>query len=197
MAVYYATTQQRIMGRLLRPAQVRGWIRGRLPPQQNRTIWKIKIKPSSHTRTDPEDYRSTLLDPKSVAADVMAKCFTPSVVSVITMSAPQLLLSSSLFSLLLGIGVYFGFTWTRNLNTDAGPNDDRNVMIIYLVSVIVCIIVYSVSRLIQDDDTRTEEMIIMDYMEEYMKEHPEVVNQWSPNFGENHRPEDHTEDHHV
>ena len=166
-------------------------IRGRLSLQQNQTIWKHNI------RTDPKDYRSTLLAPGSAAVDVMANCFTPSVVSVITMSAPQLLLSSSLFSLLLGIGVYFGFTWTQNLDKDARPNDDRNLMIIYLVSMAVCIIVYSISRLIQDDDARTEGMIIYEYMEEYMKKNPEVVNQWFPNLSENHRSEAHTEDHHT
>ncbi|MCJ1380566.1 hypothetical protein MMC17_003674 [Xylographa soralifera] len=115
------------------------------------------------------------------------------------MSAPQLLLSSSHFSLLLRIRLYFGFTWTRNLGADAGPNDDRTVMIIYLLWMIVCILVDSVSRLLQDDDTRTEEMIIINSMEEYVKENPEAVNRWSPirNFGENYQPGAYIEDHHV
>ncbi|OAL43353.1 hypothetical protein IQ07DRAFT_637092 [Pyrenochaeta sp. DS3sAY3a] len=174
-------------------AQVRGWIRGRLPPR-GKSVFKSR---HIQQRTDPSDYRSTLPDLNHTIADVTKACFTPCVSSVITVSAPQMLLSTSLVSLLLGIGVYFGFIWTRNLDTDAWPNESRNVLIVYLVSVIVCSLVYSISRFIQDDDTRTEGSTLRNYVKEYIKHHPDVVNEWLSNSDENQRtaesPVGHTE----
>lgn len=152
-------------------------------------IWSIA--PSNQQPVDPEDYRPTLRDRKGIITEVTEKCFTPGVTSVITISAPQILLSWSLLSLLLGIGLYFGFIWTRNLDTNAGPGDSRNIMIVYLVSVVVCFIVYSASRLIQDDDTTPERTILFEYVAEYVVTHSNVASQW---FSEITRPEDHDED---
>lgn len=76
----------------------------------------------------------------------------------------------------------------RNLDTDAVPGESRSVMIVYLVSVIVCFLVYSVSRSIQDDDSRTEGSTLRDYVTEYMKHHPEVVNEWLLNLNGGQRP---------
>jgi hypothetical protein len=172
MAVYYATTQQRIVGRLLRPAQIRGWIRGSLSQTKEDSGRKYTAL------CDPEDYRPTLLNHFN---DVKSRCFTPSVASVITLSAPQLLLTCSLISLLLAIGVYSGYIWTRNLDTATGSSGGRNIMIVYLISVVACIFVYSISRLIQDNDPRTEEKIIHDYLQEYMKKHSDIVETWTRN----------------
>ena len=175
MAVYYATTQQRIMGRLLRASQVRGWIRGQVPPRMNLPMWKV-IHGSS--KPDPQYYQPQSRDRDEIVADVIKKCFTPSVTAVITISAPQILLSSSLMSLLLGVGVYFGFVWTRNLDTEAGFHDSRNIEITYIITVVVCFLVYSVSRLIVDDDTRPEHLILHENLADYMVKHPDIGSRW-------------------
>ncbi|KAM3513557.1 hypothetical protein MY11210_002844 [Beauveria gryllotalpidicola] len=83
--------------------------------------------------------------------------------------APQTLLSSSLLSLLLDVGVYFGFVSMRAVDKDAGHGDSRNIMIVYLVSIIVCFGVYSVSQLLQDDECRFEWTIALDYAEEFLQ----------------------------
>ncbi|KIM98299.1 hypothetical protein OIDMADRAFT_90904, partial [Oidiodendron maius Zn] len=158
IAVYYATTQQRVMGRLLQAKQVRGWIRGRLPVQKGDSLWQLKI--SSKFRCDPADYRPITSDPAKILFEIRDQCFTPSVASVITISAPQILLSASLFALLLALGMYFGFVWTRNLDADAGKDSSRNLLIFYLITLTLCFVVYSVSRLIQDDDARSEGVIL-------------------------------------
>ena len=62
----------------------------------------------------------------------------PAPSSVLTVSAPGLLLAASLCFLLIGFGVYLGFMWTRALDDLAGPDDNRDVFIIYLVSLIFC-----------------------------------------------------------
>jgi len=100
----------------------------------------------------------------------MEQCFTPSVSSVITISAPQILLSASLLALLLALGMYFGFVWTRHLDIDVGEDGSRNVLISYLITLTLCFTVYSVSRLIQSDDTRTERDIVSDYMTDFLRD---------------------------
>lgn len=85
-----------------------------------------------------------------------------------------MLLSSSLLSLLVGIGLYFGFTWTRGLGEDAGPGDSRNVMVIYLVSIGVFSAVYSISHLLQDEDTRQEREIVEGYVLRFLGQQVEM-----------------------
>ncbi|CAI6332924.1 unnamed protein product [Periconia digitata] len=175
MAVYYATTQQRIVGRLLRPKKIRGWIRGSLS-QPGQDLWDFDL----HKRPcDPEEYRST--PPELELIDVRSRCFTPSVASVVALSAPQFLLTSSLVSLLLAIGIYSGFIWTRNLDTATGSSGSRNIFIVYIISMVVCIVLYSTCRLIQDHDKRWEVEILDDYVKLYVEKHPAVVRTWTQN----------------
>jgi hypothetical protein len=70
---------------------------------------------------------------------------TPSVASVITVSTPNMLLSSSLDSFLVGLGVYLGFIWTQNPDRTAGVNSSRAVFITYIVGLTVCYGVYALS----------------------------------------------------
>ena len=125
MTVYYASAQQRTMGRLLYPKQVRSWIRGAAD---------------------------------SVAQEVLLRhewatiqYFLPSAASVVNISAPTILLSASLNSFLIGLGVYLGFVWQRNLDVNAGTNDSRDVFITYTVSLGVSYATYNLSSLVQED----------------------------------------------
>jgi hypothetical protein len=83
---------------------------------------------------------------------------TPSVASVITVSAPNMLLSSSLNSFLVGLGVYLGFTWTRNLDETAGVNSSRAVFITYIVGLSVCYGVYALSSAVVANQTYVSEI---------------------------------------
>ncbi|KAH6721666.1 hypothetical protein BKA61DRAFT_591128 [Leptodontidium sp. MPI-SDFR-AT-0119] len=173
IAVYYASTQQRVMGRLLQAKQVRGWIRGRVPAQRGDSLWQIKR--SHKFRGDPTDYITLASSAGNLSPDIVEQCFTPSVASVITMSAPQILLSASLLSLLLALGMYFGFVWTRHLDVDAGKDGGGNVLIFYLITLTLCFAVYSVSRLIQDDDIRTERTILLEYAGDFLEKYADVA----------------------
>lgn len=127
MAVYYTNALHRTLGRLLLPGQVRGWIRG------------DKIEKPDATGSIYED--SLCLEEKH---------FLPCLNSVVTMSAPQLLLSASLYSFLIGLGVYVSFIWQRNLNPDSAFNDSRNIFITYILSISICQIVYTFSAVAQE-----------------------------------------------
>lgn len=154
---------------------MRGWIRGRLPAQRGDSLWQLKI--SHKFRGDPTDYLTIASNGANISPKTMEQCFTPSAASVITMSAPQILLSASLLSLLLAFGMYFGFVWTRHLDIDIGKDGSRNVLIFYLITLTICFAVYSVSRLIQDDDTRTERMILWEYTREFVEKYADVARQ--------------------
>ncbi|KFY93942.1 hypothetical protein V500_03483 [Pseudogymnoascus sp. VKM F-4518 (FW-2643)] len=266
MAVYYATSQQRRLGRLLQAEQVRLWIRGgsramdtaRLVPslgeivqrlinrserqslvdEQSRAerrapfvtrlvrtavarpndqrdptseeshynnnllgltghvdgtvigivqmslhiagfvLYLIGVTPFEFLPSDPGDFNPNQRDRRNLKRAIINQCFTPSASSVITVSAPQMLLSTSLCSLLIGFGVYFGFLWTRSLDQTGGPNDSRNVFITYITSLIVSGLVYSISQLFQDDDKHDERAIMEDYLKEYVEKNPGVVRNW-------------------
>lgn len=67
------------------------------------------------------------------AGNIVLNRFTSALSSVITVSAPSLLLSWALLLLLTGMGVFLGFIWVRELDVDAGVNDSRAVFIVNIV----------------------------------------------------------------
>ncbi|KAB2105012.1 hypothetical protein AG0111_0g7137 [Alternaria gaisen] len=77
----------------------------------------------------------------------------PSVASVLTVSAPNMLLSASLNTFLVGLGVYFGNVWTRNLDESAGSSASRAVFIVYIVGLALCYGIYALSSLIASDQS--------------------------------------------
>jgi hypothetical protein len=119
MAVYYATSQFRILGRCLQAEQVKAWIRGK------------------------DKYKKHL--------------YLPSSASVLTVSAPNMLLSSALNSFLIGLGIYLGFTWTRGLDEAAGVDGSRAVFITYLVGLVFCYGVYALSGAVVANESYVSE----------------------------------------
>jgi hypothetical protein len=180
MSVYYATTQHRLIGRLLQAKQVRGWIRGRLPAQtvpfgseghQLKKRRRFCPDPAKFVPTNPTDDNDTL-------EELTRQCFTPSVASVVTLSSPQIPLLGSLICLFFALGTYFGWLWSKHTEKDAGHNGARKVFILYIVSIFTSFVVYFLSRLIQDDDSRGEWAIICGNAQNYIDAHPDVVHQW-------------------
>ncbi len=222
MAVYYATTQQRTLGRLLEAKRVRLWIRGgsresetsRLVPSisdilitlgrklreshgedsEQARIRNLRLSSSTgladlpirlmlgrqddFRSCDPDDYAPDHSNIEEFKNNVIYHCFTPSVASVVTISAPQMLLSASLAMLLVALAIYFGFLWARNLDQTAGPNDSRNIFIMYIIGLTVSGIVYSISQLFQDDEKRSEHQIVEGYLHDYVRDNLEVLSRW-------------------
>lgn len=226
MAVYDATTQQCILGRLLKGKDVRHWIRGgnrrsatgrivpslddffmRLPggsshDQHRQVFEQVRLRASvqnssflsgffqglgavsrfytrfDFTTSDPNDYTPDLSKIRDIRSEIINHCFTPSAASVVTISAPQMLLSSSLAMLLIALAIYFGFVWTRNLDTNSGFHDSRNVFITYIVGLAVAAVVYNMSQFYQDDEERYERQIVDGYLDEYLAKHTDARTRW-------------------
>jgi hypothetical protein len=85
----------------------------------------------------------------------------PSAASVLTVSAPNMLLSASLNAFLVGLGVYFGYVWTRNLDESAGPSASRAVFIVYVIGLALCYGIYSLSSLVASDQSHTSEWDVL------------------------------------
>ena len=118
------------MGYLLFGSRLRAWIRGR-----------SKEFDDYIRETDEHPFNVTKL---------LIRSLVPAPSSVLMMSAPGVLLSASLYFLLIGFGIYLGFMWTRNLDDLAGPKDSRDVFIVYLVSLSFCYGLYSISDAAHD-----------------------------------------------
>lgn len=138
MTVYSATTQYRAMGLLVTPTQIRAWIKGDLTsleqviqhpiPQSVAELDQIKEWVTASFEMSPWDYAP----------------FLPAVTSVLMVSAPGFLLGSSILSLIVGIGIYLGSIWLGEVG-NAAPNGRRAIFITYIVTIGLCMIIYSTS----------------------------------------------------
>lgn len=58
---------------------------------------------------------------------------------------PFALLGWAVYSFLAGFGLYLGFSWANHVvDTDQGKNDNRNVLIVFLVAALVSILMFAI-----------------------------------------------------
>ncbi|KAK3312334.1 hypothetical protein B0H66DRAFT_485609 [Apodospora peruviana] len=142
IAVYYASRQHRIMGRCLNARQVKAWIEN-----------NDDLRPFAVLVLLFGDERSSQLP----------RLKKPAASSILTISAPIMLLSTSLNCFLGGFGVYLGLTWTKELDEDANSSDSRNVFLTYIIGLGVCYGIYTFSVLSQGgqrgDELSLEELL--------------------------------------
>lgn len=60
------------------------------------------------------------------------------------------MMSYAILAFIVGIAIYQGFVWTRNLDTDAGKLNSRNVFIAYIVSTGFCYSFFSFAGWIKE-----------------------------------------------
>ncbi|KAL8726022.1 MAG: hypothetical protein Q9181_006196 [Wetmoreana brouardii] len=68
-----------------------------------------------------------------------------SLAAAFILSAPFNMMRASICSFLVGLAIYQGFTWTRSLDKNAGPEDSRNVFIAFMVGAGACVFFYMYS----------------------------------------------------
>ncbi|KAL3468863.1 hypothetical protein BJX99DRAFT_265749 [Aspergillus californicus] len=134
LAVYYAGNPVWKIGRLQRNSRILTWIR-------NGDNGIEGILTRSKAQSDKQRLQLILRN------------LAPAPSSVLVITAPGLLLSSALISLLAGFGIYLYFMWARELDALAGRGDSRDIFIIYIVSLSICYGVYGIAGIIQDKET--------------------------------------------
>ena len=68
-----------------------------------------------------------------------------SLAAVLVLAAPFIMLKVSVFSFLIGLAVYQGFVWTRNLDISAASGDSRNVFIALIAANGLCILFFFIT----------------------------------------------------
>ncbi|KAF1997007.1 hypothetical protein P154DRAFT_497657 [Amniculicola lignicola CBS 123094] len=137
MAVYYATRQYRTFGRCYESNQIKTWIKA---GTDRRRLSSINL------------FVSQLKGPPPVM---------PSAASVLSVSAPHLLLEASLNSFLIGFAVYLCLIWKKNLDTVSGPDHSRAVFITYIVGLAFCFGVYMLSDAVAADQNYISEFDLL------------------------------------
>ena len=135
--MYCANNLSWKMGYLVLGGKLRAWISGYRGDPRSRFLLVLRA---------PEGE-------KQMARDQLLASLIPAPVSTLAVSAPAILLSSSLLFLFVGFGVFFGFIWERALDVSAGPDDSRDVFVVYMVSLGVCGFLFASSTTVSHDRT--------------------------------------------
>ncbi len=73
--------------------------------------------------------------------------------AVLIISAPFTMVKVSIFSFLIGLTIYQGYTWTRGLDSGAGIGASRDVFITLVVGLSFCIIFFIIAFAAKDIET--------------------------------------------
>jgi len=58
--------------------------------------------------------------------------------AAVLLSCPSIMINFALGAFITGIGLYLGFTWTRNLDISTHQSDGRNIFICFIASLTFC-----------------------------------------------------------
>ncbi|GAB1313551.1 hypothetical protein MFIFM68171_03761 [Madurella fahalii] len=128
LAVYFATSQAWTISQLTSEKDLRRWVRNTEDADND----GIRLWMALNDNDDNDDNDDSQNKEEERSEQLLAS-LAPASSSTITVSAPSLLLSSSLLLLLAGMGVFLGFVWSRDLDVDAGVGDSKSVFVVYVV----------------------------------------------------------------
>lgn len=164
LSVVYACIIQRVLSRFRNPADVRKWMR-RPPTSQIirlyssplylitdylELIWpreRVSLNEFANKMARSlQDFLvgRPMLRPNPLPAEDQLLASIP---AAALLAAPSVMLTISVASLLTGLTVYLAYTWTRDLDIKASPNDSRNVFICFIVGLVLCFLFYALPTL--------------------------------------------------
>ena len=159
LSVFFAVLLQRIIGSLYEARTLRAWLSSldTYPDMKDLGALKKLLQPSSTPSTSDTIQRDVeaarTLHNHFAEFDLQQRRIgVVSLFSALILETPRSMINIALGSFLTGLAVYFGFLWTRDLDANAGPGDSRNVFIIFIVTVLCCIGMYSAPRGIKSND---------------------------------------------
>jgi len=132
MSVWCSTTTSRRLTSLESPEAIRDWLS---KPASNNA--RLEFENDLQDRIDAADL-SVSEEVDSIRSSISRfveenKWKLPSFYSCTMLAAPSLLLNLSLPSFLLGLGIYLGTVWKKNLDPVAGSTASVAVMICYII----------------------------------------------------------------
>ena len=159
LSVYFAVLLQGIIGSLYEARTLRAWLSSLdacFDMKDLRALEKflqLSSTPSTSDTSQRDVEAARTLQDHFAKFDLQQRRIgVVSLFSALILETPRSMINISLGSFLTGLAVYFGFLWTRDLDANAGSGDSRNVFIIFIVTVLCCIGMYSVPRGIKSND---------------------------------------------
>jgi hypothetical protein len=155
LCVYFAVLLQRTLGNLYDARSIRAWLSNMdtfpsHPEMENLVTQFNRIKQPGNSAGRRE---LPNLEARFVEFDELQRQNgIASVFSAMVLEIPSSMINIALGAFLIGLAVYFGFLWTRNLDVNAGPGDSRDIFIVFIVAVFCCIGAYSVPHAIKSKD---------------------------------------------
>ena len=119
LSVYYACSLSRDIGELYQPELIRDWLSA--------------APPRGPDKTAPGENKER----------------NASISAMFILSAPYTMMSYAIMAFIVGLAIYQGFVWTRNLDTNAGKRNSRDVFIAYIVSTGFCGLFFSFAGVIK------------------------------------------------
>ncbi|CAF9911152.1 hypothetical protein IMSHALPRED_009946 [Imshaugia aleurites] len=119
LSVYYACSLSRDIGKLYQPELIRDWLSA--------------APPRGPDETAPGENKER----------------NASISAIFILSAPYTMMSYAIMAFIVGLAIYQGFVWTRNLDTNAGKRNSRDVFIAYIVSTGFCGLFFSSAGVIK------------------------------------------------
>ncbi|CAI6090554.1 unnamed protein product [Clonostachys chloroleuca] len=126
LAVYFATSQAWTISQLTSEKGLRRWVHNTDDAGNDGIRLWMALNGNDNDNDDNQNEEEE-------QSEQLLAGLAPALSSTITVSAPSLLLSSSLLLLLAGMGVFLGFVWSRDLDVDAGVGDNKSVFVVYVV----------------------------------------------------------------
>jgi hypothetical protein len=126
LAVYFATSQAWTISQLTSEKDLRRWVRNTDDAGNDGIRLWMALNDNDNDNDDNQNEEEE-------QSEQLLAGLAPALSSTITVSAPSLLLSSSLLLLLAGMSVFLGFVWSRDLDVDAGVGDSKSVFVVYVV----------------------------------------------------------------
>ena len=156
LSVFFAVLLQRTIGTLYEARSIKIWLSNVASFPSVDELCQLRDAYQELLRLGNSD-RGTQLKLEtdarfSAVADDQEKQAVASLLSALVLDMPRSLINLALGSFLTGLAVYFGFLWTRNLDTDAGSGDSRAIFIVFIVAVFCCISMYSLPAALKESD---------------------------------------------
>ena len=134
---------QRTIGSLYGTDDVLDWLTNPSSLLPDLKVWQIRkalrsLQSETAMKNGQVDDQSVIIELQEMSQSKPSA----SLWSAFVLRAPSTYIELSLFSFLLGLSIYLGFVWTKHLDSDAGPDDSRNVFIIFIVTTLYCLYYY-------------------------------------------------------
>ncbi|KAI6912974.1 hypothetical protein KC318_g1355 [Hortaea werneckii] len=143
LSVYYCCIIQQYFGSLVSPDDIKDWLctpgEWHVMEEELQEQFAL-LRPGTET-TGTKEQLQTLRD-RVLARLQSDRWVTPSINSAVMLVAPVRLLNLAVASFLVGLGIYLGLAFSKNITIAAGNRGNLANMIIYILVVVISLLLF-------------------------------------------------------